>query len=282
MQSVSYQENRVRGTKDFPLEYHHISKNHPSYFMSLHWHVEYEIIRIIENDFSITIDETSLRAHKGDCLLIPPGAVHSGIPSDCIYECLVFDINMLVNKNETCKKMIKSISNHEIELPYLFEGSYWDIKEIINGMFEAEIAKKPGYEMLVEGFLYQLFGTIFSKHYYNPITDTQPRHHKRLLLLKTALEYIEASYQSPLTLKDMATSVSMSPKYFCRFFRDMTNHTPVEYLNSYRIERACYQLLTTNQSITDVAYGSGFNDLSYFIKTFKRYKGLTPKQYLKI
>ena len=61
----------------------------------------------------------------------------------------------------------------------------------------------------------------------------------------------------------------------------MTHRTPIDYLNYYRIERACYQLITTNLSITEIAYASGFNDLSYFIKTFKKYKGNHSKKYLK-
>ena len=83
------------------------------------------------------------------------------------------------------------------------------------------------------------------------------------------------------SLQEMADSVNMSSKYFCRFFQEMTHRTPVDYLNYYRIERASYDLLTTDQSITEVAFNSGFNDLSYFIKTFKKYKGTTPKQYLR-
>lgn len=108
-----------------------------------------------------------------------------------------------------------------------------------------------------------------------------PRDHKRIMQLKLALEFIEASYTSQLTLQEISEAVHMSPKYFCKFFQEMTHRTPIDYLNYYRIERACYQLLTTNQSITDVAYATGFNDLSYFIKTFKKYKGTTPKKYLK-
>ena len=57
----------------------------------------------------------------------------------------------------------------------------------------------------------------------------------------------------------------------------MTHRTLIDYLNYYRIERACYQLMTTNLSITDVVYGSGFNDLSYFIKTFKIQRNYTQK-----
>ena len=55
----------------------------------------------------------------------------------------------------------------------------------------------------------------------------------------------------------------------------------IEYLNFYRIEIACEQLLSTDLSVTDIAINCGFNDVSYFIKTFKKYKGITPKQYIK-
>lgn len=57
--------------------------------------------------------------------------------------------------------------------------------------------------------------------------------------------------------------------------------TPMDYVNQYRIEQACHQLLTTDFPITEVAFNCGFNDSSYFIKVFKKYKGTTPKKYLK-
>ena len=53
----------------------------------------------------------------------------------------------------------------------------------------------------------------------------------------------------------------------------------MDYLNYQRIEHACYALSTGDAAVTDVAYACGFNDLSYFIKTFRKYKGVTPGQY---
>ena len=50
----------------------------------------------------------------------------------------------------------------------------------------------------------------------------------------------------------------------------------MDYLNHQRIEQACYQLSTTSDSITEIAYRNGFNDLSYFIRTFKNIKGSRP------
>ena len=105
------------------------------------------------------------------------------------------------------------------------------------------------------------------------------RDYKRILQLKQVLEFIEKNYANPITLQELSASVSMSPKYFCRFFSEMTHQTPMDYLNHQRIEHACYQLSTTDDSITEIAYRNGFNDLSYFIRTFKKYKGITPGKY---
>lgn len=281
MQYINYRETRQRGTVDFPLEFHHVSEAHPQYNMSFHWHVEFEIIRILSGSFSLTLDEYEVSAPTGSVIFIPAGSLHSGIPNNCIYECIVFDMNMLMNKNDSCCRQIRQIIDHEINLQIVYPDSYNDIHQITWSLFDAMGSKKEGYQMLVLGTLYQLFGTIFSKGWFSSAPLQTPRSHKRVVQLKQALEFIESSYASQVTLEEISQSVNMSPKYFCRFFQEMTHRTPIDYLNYYRIERACYQLLTSGQSITDVAYSSGFNDLSYFIKTFKKYKGTTPKKYLK-
>ena len=61
----------------------------------------------------------------------------------------------------------------------------------------------------------------------------------------------------------------------------MTHQTPMDYLNRQRIEQACFRLTTTSDSVTDIAYDTGFNDLSYFIRIFRKYKGISPGKYRK-
>ena len=100
-----------------------------------------------------------------------------------------------------------------------------------------------------------------------------------LMSVKKALDFIETHYAENISLEDMAESAGVSPKYFCRYFKEMSDKTPIEYLNYYRIERACEQLAINSVSVTDAALGNGFNDISYFIKTFKKQKGVTPRQY---
>ncbi|MBU3840109.1 MAG: AraC family transcriptional regulator [Candidatus Ruminococcus intestinipullorum] len=281
MQYINYRENRQRGTIDFPLEYHHVTPSHPQYVMSFHWHVEFELIRIVEGNFTLTIDEEDFFAQKNDILFVPAGSIHSGIPKNCTYDCIVFDMNMLLHKNDSCNQLIRSIIDHKVQIQKCYSGTDTDIHRIALALFDAAATRHNGYQLIIMGTLYQLFGTIFAKNYFNPSPSQEPRNHRRILQLKQALEFMESSYHSQLTLEEIAQSVNMSPKYFCRFFHEMTHRTPIDYLNYYRIERACYQLMTTELSITEIAFNSGFNDLSYFIKTFKKYKGRTPKKYLK-
>jgi len=112
MQKLGYNESKQRGTFDFPIEFYHVDHNHPQYIMSYHWHMEYEIIRILEGCFVVTLDEREYLAKKGDILFLNSGTLHGGTPTDCVYQCIVFDMNMLVKKDNVCNRYIKEIMNH--------------------------------------------------------------------------------------------------------------------------------------------------------------------------
>ena len=90
------------------------------------------------------------------------------------------------------------------------------------------------------------------------------------------LAYIRDNYESTITLQELADVAGMAPRYFCRAFSSMTGKTPIEYINYYRIEQAGERLLLTDDSVTEIALSCGFNDMSYFSKTFAKYKGVCP------
>lgn len=279
MHDLDRNEDRPRGTYEFPFEFHHIENNHPRYVMSYHWHVEYEIIRILTGTLTVTLDEKSFTAVAGDVIFVHSGILHSGIPKDCVYQCIVFDVNTFLKHNTVCAGYMQRIIHQELMIFHHFTEKYPEILQVINNIFDSIRKKQDGYEMVVIGQFYHFFGLVFGYHYYLDGVTKARRDYKRILQLKQVLEFIEHNYASPLTLQQLSASVSMSPKYFCRFFSEMTHQTPMDYLNRQRIEQACYQLSTTDDSITEIAYRNGFNDLSYFIRTFKKYKGMTPGKY---
>ena len=71
----------------------------------------------------------------------------------------------------------------------------------------------------------------------------------------------------------------MNKNYFCRFFKEKAGKTPFSYLTEYRINQACAQLLNTNLPITEIALNTGFENMSYFIRQFRRYRGCTPSEF---
>lgn len=276
MQYYNYSENKQRGTFDFPFEFYHVDSSHPRYEMAYHWHVEYEIIRILTGTLHVTMDEKEFTATPGDIVFVNSGILHSGIPSDCVYQCIVFDMNAFLKNNPRCSTYIKQIIDHSAFVYHHFTPKNQQIHQIIWDIFNAMESQKTGYELIVFGELYHFFGVVFSEQLYFSDSPQDRRDYRKIMQLKKVLDYMEANYSSPVTLEQLSASVNMSPKYFCRFFYQMTHRTPIDYLNYQRIEHASYQLATTDASVTEVAYNCGFNDLSYFIKTYKKYKGITP------
>ncbi|MDL2300784.1 PocR ligand-binding domain-containing protein [Lachnospiraceae bacterium OttesenSCG-928-D06] len=98
-------------------------------------------------------------------------------------------------------------------------------------------------------------------------------------LIRKAMIYISKHFNEPLTLEEVALHVHLHPSYFSTIFKQSIGSTFKEYLNMVRIEESKRLLSNTDFSIIDIAVAIGFEDQSYFSKVFKKYTGLTPKQY---
>jgi AraC-like DNA-binding protein len=84
-----------------------------------------------------------------------------------------------------------------------------------------------------------------------------------------------------ISLKDASASASLSPEAFCRFFKKSTRKSFVSYINEMKLERACLKLMNSGDTVAQICYASGFNNLSNFNRQFIRRKGLSPSDYRK-
>ena len=281
MKLFDYKEKKQHGRFDFPIEFYHVDKSHPRYDMTYHWHTEWEIIRILSGEFLITINDEKILAKKGDIIFIQDGALHGGTPNDCIYECIVFDIKLLLKQNHICTKLLQDIILHNKLINIKMPSNLTPLNLNCEFLFDSLGSKYDGYEFITQGSLYNVIGIILQNKLYTINSTVSNKTEEKMLQFKKVISMIEENYSSTITLNDLSKVAGMTPKYFCKFFQSMSNKTPIEYLNLYRIESACEQLLSTDLPVTDIAINCGFNDVSYFIKTFKKYKGVTPKQYIK-
>lgn len=282
MKYLDYKEHREQGTFNFPIAFYHESFRSPRYYMPYHWHHHYEIIRILSGSFHLTLDSNTRSYYQGDVIFITDGMLHGGNPEDntCVYDCIVFDLQILMKDNHACSKSIHDIMDHKIIINTLLSRDSTSILPIIDCLTGTLSRRQTGYEFMTQGYLYQLLGTVFQEHLYQENTYDLTEA-GRLNSMKKVLSYIAESYSQNISLDMLAKIAGMNPKYFCRYFRNMTERTPIDYLNYYRIECACEMLSTKNISIKEAAISCGFNDESYFIKTFHKYKGITPKQFTK-
>lgn len=95
-------------------------------------------------------------------------------------------------------------------------------------------------------------------------------------------QYTMNNFQNEVSLHDVADIANMTPNAFCRYFKQRTTKTFVNFLIDIRIGNACKLLSKKNDlSITEISYKSGFNNLANFNRKFKTLKGITPSEYRK-
>ncbi len=270
-------EKISRGTADFPIEYYHLTPKKLQYVMALHWHREFEIVRVLKGKLELSLDNITYELTGGDFCFIESGVLHKGIPSDCIYECIVFDLNMLLNRT-ACDKYITPFLNGSIGLNTVFHTYNQPLGVIVSGIFEALSKKSESFKLEVFSLLYKMFA-MFYKNGITVRTAKNPHNLQQNRTVIRQLEWIENHFAEPITLEQLSKISGLSPKYLCRFFKEHTGQTPIEYINNIRINNACHELRHLNRTVTEAAYNSGFNNLSYFTKVFKSFKGITPNQF---
>jgi AraC family transcriptional regulator len=95
----------------------------------------------------------------------------------------------------------------------------------------------------------------------------------------SVVRFLEDAFDRPHTLKSMAAMACLSRHHFLRLFKQVTGQSPSQYLISTRLRAAADLLLTTRMPISDVAYASGFRDISHFNGCFKTVFGCAPRRW---
>ena len=278
MHYLNYIEQIQHRTGDFPLAFYPVDMHHPRYRMPMHWHRETELIRIREGRLNLYVDNRALDARAGDLVLIGEGVIHGGEPEDCVYDCIVFDPAMLMGV-EACKRGLKPVLGHNIFMKADAITQDPALQAAVDALYARVSGGILGDELRVLGALMGFFGALAGSRASAQMDVAVPQFSHKAEQLKPALEYIETHYGQPITLETLARLTGLSPKYFCRFFRAIVHRSPIDYVNYYRIECASGFLTTTDMTVAEIAQHCGYNDSSFFIKQFRKYKGTTPKHY---
>lgn len=101
------------------------------------------------------------------------------------------------------------------------------------------------------------------------------------LYFHSVLNYIHKNYFNNITVSDIAAAANIDRTYVFKLFQKYMDMSPSQYLQHYRLDKACVLLRKSSLSITDIGYAVGFQHSPYFTKLFTQYMGVTPSEYRK-
>ena len=151
------------------------------------------------------------------------------------------------------------------------------IKELLNIMHDEYNGSRDGYKAVLRAYFQSLIAYV-SRCY----TEENNNNSKNLFRLAESIAYIENNYKQSIKIVDLAKIAYMSTRHFTRIFYKYHYMTPGKYIIQLRFQNAVKLLQDSRLSITQVAIESGFSDISFFSRQFKKKTGFTPKDFRNI
>lgn len=287
--SFYYQEKRILTGITLPIncEEWHMSldaTDSDNSGVMIHNHEPLELIVILRGGAIWTADTRTYHLHAGDVLLFNPYVLHSAEltkQEDVVYLGLTFNINTVFGfKNSVLSRCASNITKGISCFDEFYPAGQADsdlicvAAETINRNFHI---KTPESECRIIGCLYQLMMLLIQNHYHEENNLDIMKRNKHFL--QELSLFLEQNYHLPITSKDAAKALFLSPSRFSHVFHQHYGINFQNYLCQYRIHRAAVYYADSLLPITNIATAVGFTDYCYFSRSFKKYIGKSPAVY---
>lgn len=208
--------------------------------------------------------------------------------TDIHYEVLKFDLNFLQTGNQFKTSFSRT-------LLYAFEQDPANIffcKDRMTGFDAGDLIASCIHEMRKHQYGYDIMASSYTAALLTNIMRLWKKngidwnHHKTQnasgsQAFDEITQYIDSHYNEPLQVQDLANRCNMSYSYFAKLFRQTYNQSCKEYIEFIRISKVMDLLYFTDYDLTYISQETGFADCSHLIRTFRKRKGITPKQWRK-
>ncbi len=251
-----------------------------------HWHDEWEAAVTERGTAVISVDGQNYTMGPGNGIFINSSALHSAWDignTDCRLRTIVFHPRLVGGGTDSIfwqSYVQPLLSNAGLRCVLFTPDAGWNGDAIgcILDAWTACVDEHAGYELQVRASLSRLAFLLIS---HCTAEQTQPTEKKLRNegRIKAMLSYIQGHFQDDLTISSIAQSAAISESECLRCFRDMLETTPIRYVRQFRIQRASELLESTNLKIAEIGALCGFQEMSYFSKTFREANGCTPKEY---
>lgn len=278
------------GTAFFPIAcYHDKLAKTP---VPWHWHDELEALLVIKGEALVAAGKERFVVKSGEGVFINAGVLHGAWDrnaSDAQFHSLVFHPRLVGGSMDSIfwqnylSPLLKSSNLKGIHFsPYLKTcqegGWHTSAIENIEKAWQSCVQEPRGFEFRVREALSELI-FLLSQICLEKKTQLSPKLVRDNERIKKMLQFIHTHYADEIGIREIAASGLISTSEALRCFRATIGTSPMKYVKQFRIHRAAGLLTSTSQKIGDIAALCGFQDMSYFTKTFREMKGCTPGEY---
>ncbi len=276
-------ENKPHGTKDDPFSTYHIENAGRSFQIPVHWHDEFEIIYVKSGLLTVSISGESYIGKAGDAFVVSPGNLHlMGSQSGTVdYYTFLFPLKYISFRTDDMldEKLLEPLnSGHLMICPRVKDTA----KELCEQLIEIYMAKKDESESKIATqvrtkiILLQFILEMWKKGFVIE-NDTSGRN----TVEKRDGFYIQQNFTGKISLREFGEQFHLSEKYISRYFKEHFHITLSQYVTYLRLEHAKQLLQDTDIPVTDVAMQSGYQNVSYFIRSFQKAYAVSPLKYRK-
>lgn len=267
---------------DFPLSIkkNYIPANACINDISIHWHEEIEITYVVAGSIWHQLNGKRVQIEAGEAIYINAKQLHliQSDDQDCELYCLIFHPALLSASNYISKKYVLPIVENE-KLDYFFlKESDATQKIALDAIKKIKaLEEKPAFEIKALQELHKLWAALYDvlpKAKPNEVETNEDLHR-----VQRMLAYIHKNFNREISLEDICNAGQVGKTKGTKVFDQYLHMTPVEYLINYRLEIASRMLKETNDSVTDIAFLTGFSESSYFARIFRKRVGCSPLEY---
>lgn len=251
-----------------------------------HYHEELELVFVKKGSGTLCCGDRIMNFEAGILVLIPSQTPHYWLfdeigtdeietnPIDCvvIHFKKDFGIESFLNAPEMVH--IKALLENSFQGRYLEPALAKPCEHIILECLEQQGLPKLFKLLETLNYIQHTKSTELISANYSILYQSEDQ-----FRMNNLMSYIRDNYKHKIMLEDLAKVAGMTENSFCRYFKQKTGKTPVQFINELRISHACFQLKNNNMSLKEICYDSGFNNFVSFHKSFKSITGTTPNQF---
>ncbi len=251
----------------------------------MHLHNEFEVLRIYEGKTIFYIYDKSYLVEEGDIIFLNSLVPHSTQifkGSRAFFVQFSVDITSGDDSMHLSKYLSRFINydNESIVVIKKNDEINEQISELLERIRVENYERRHAFDEFIKADIHKLIAILYrSRIIKSPYSFFKSENVSKIA---PVLEYIDKHYSEEIKLSELAGLLNVNESYLCRMFKRIVNTSIVQYLNFVRVCKAERLLISTDKSISEISYESGFSSVSYFNRTFKKHKFTTPSTYKKI